>query len=497
MNELDLLRQFGLLTPADEQRAREQSVYASLGGLAQALMAPRQRGQSALAQFGQAALQGYQAGEQSFDQTLQSILRRTQLEDLLAKRKEQDAARKRQAQIQQLIPNLYRERMGQVPMTIPTETYEDVRTTTEGVVGQQLDLNRLRQIGMLGQQGMEYASKVAQFESSLQPKFKIEKRKTTSGAEELVKIFDNGDVEVLGKGVSDIKPIAFDDQTLGYISLRFPGQRYEDLSPDQKREVLSFQNAPNDKDAAAAVAESRKVAFETGQSIPVPKSRSDYLREVSAGVKPSTPASPTEPVKTPSIPASVASKPIGPKEVPLIESSGVSPKQKQELLLAKPKQVGAVEAVVNTNRRMQQTIKDILNNPGFEDSFGIGGSVISSIPGTDAARVKALLEQLGGTLFIDAITAMRNASTTGAAVGSVTEREGDKLQSSQAALKQAQKASDARKELERLLGILEFQEKGVVNAFERTYGAGEFRLMEQAPAAPPPGRKPLSNIFGG
>ena len=490
----------GLLSPTQMEQTQRNAQIQGLMALGNALMqagAPGRQRVSTLQGLGMAAPAYAQGRQQAFDQTLQDILRRTQVQDLLAKRREEEQRKARMQQIQSLTPALYQERMGQVPTTIPTETYEDVQTTTEGVVGLQLDPERLRRIGMIGQEGMDYASKVAQFESSLQPKFKIEKRKTASGSEELVKIFDNGDVEVLGKGVSDIKPIAFDDQTLGYISLRFPSQRYEDLSPDQKREVLSFQNAPNDKDAAAAVAESRKVAFETGQSIPVPKSRSDYLREISAGVKPSTPASPTEPAKAPSVPASVASKPIGPKEVPLIESSGVSPKQKQELLLVKPKQVGAVEAVVNTNRRMQQTIRDILNNPGFEDSFGIGGSVISSIPGTDAARVKALLEQLGGTLFIDAITAMRNASATGAAVGSVTEREGDKLQSSQAALKQAQKASDARKELERLLGILEFQEKGVVNAFERTYGAGEFRLMEQAPTAPPPGRKPLSNIFGG
>lgn len=100
MNELDLLRQFGLLTPADEQKAREQSIYASLGGLAQALMAPRQRGQSALAQFGQAALQGYQAGEQSFDQTLQGILKRTQLQDLLRQRQEQEMMKQRQSNIQ-------------------------------------------------------------------------------------------------------------------------------------------------------------------------------------------------------------------------------------------------------------------------------------------------------------------------------------------------------------------------------------------------------------
>lgn len=170
---------------------------------------------------------------------------------------------------------------------------------------------------------------------------------------------------------------------------------------------------------------------------------------------------------------------------------------KQDMALAKPKQMAAVESVVNTSRRMKQTINEILTNPGFDDAFGLSGTVISSIPGTDAARVKSLLEQLGGILFIDAITAMRNASATGAAVGSVTEKEGDKLQSSQAALKQAQKPADIRRELKKLLDMLEFQEQGVVNAFNRTYGAGEFNLMQPKPPEPPTGRKPLGNIFGG
>jgi hypothetical protein len=171
MNELDLLRQFGLLTPADEQKAREQSIYASLGGLAQALMAPRQRGQSALAQFGQAALQGYQAGEQSFDQTLQGILKRTQLQDLLRQRQEQEMAKRRQAQIQQMIPSLYRERMGQVPTILPGET-GDIETTVPGVVGRQLDPERLRMLGMLGPEGMQAATQLAQFERSMTPERK-------------------------------------------------------------------------------------------------------------------------------------------------------------------------------------------------------------------------------------------------------------------------------------------------------------------------------------
>jgi hypothetical protein len=490
----------GLLGPERYERTSQQANLQGLMNLGQSLIRAGQGGQggrvSTLAGLGMAAPAYMQGRQQAFDQTLQDILRQTQVQDLLRQRQEQEMAKRRQAQVQQMIPSLYRERMGQVPTTIPTETYEDVQTTVPGVVGVQLDPERLRMLGMLGPEGMQAATQLSQFQKALQPGFKIEKRKTVSGAEELVKIYDDGTVETIGKGVSDIKPISFDDQTQAYIKFRF-AKPFEQLNASEMREVIAFQNAPNAKDAAAAVAESQRVRFETGQGIPVPKSRDDFLREAQAGVKPSVPASPTEPPKLPTVPPSVSTKPIGPKEAPLIESSAVSPKQKQELTLAKPKQMSAVESVVNTSRRMQQTINEILKNPGFNDAFGLSGTVISSIPGTDAARVKSQLEQLSGNLFIDAITAMRNASATGAAVGSVTEKEGDKLQSSQAALKQAQKPADVRKELQKLLEMLKFQEQGVVNAFNRTYGAGEFNLMQPSPPEPPAGRKPLGDIFGG
>jgi hypothetical protein len=486
----------GLLSPAQMEQTESNARIQGLMALGNALMqagAPRGQRTSTFQGLGMAAPAYMQGRQQAFDQTLQDILRQTQVQDLLRQRNEQQAAKARQQKVQELLPNLYQQTTQKVGPVIPTETGEDFQSTQTSY---RLDPERLRMLGMLGPEGMQAASQLAQFQKALQPGFKIEKRKTVSGAEELVKIYDDGTVETIGKGVSDIKPISFDDQTQAYIKFRF-AKPFEQLNASEMQEVIAFQNAPNAKDAAAAVAESQRVRFETGQGIPVPKSRDDFLREAQAGVKPRIPASPTEPPKLPTVPPSVATKPISPKEAPLIESSAVSPKQKQELTLAKPKQMSAVESVVNTSRRMQQTINEILKNPGFNDAFGLSGTVISSIPGTDAARVKSQLEQLSGNLFIDAITAMRNASATGAAVGSVTEKEGDKLQSSQAALKQAQKPADVRKELQKLLEMLKFQEQGVVNAFNRTYGASEFNLMQPSPPEPPAGRKPLGDIFGG
>jgi hypothetical protein len=489
----------GLLSPAQMEQTERNARTQGLMALGNALMqagAPRAQRTSTLQGLGMAAPAYMQGRQQAFDQTLQDILRQTQVQDLLRQRQEQQAARTRMQKVQELAKKAFIPTMGEVQATIPTETYEDVQTTVPVVTGMQVNRELLPAFAALGQEGMQYATQLAQFQKALQPGFKIEKRKTVSGAEELVKIYDDGTVETIGKGVSDIKPISFDDQTQAYIKFRF-AKPFEQLNASEMQEVIAFQNAPNAKDAAAAVAESQRVRFETGQGIPVPKSRDDFLREAQAGVKPRIPASPTEPPKLPTVPASVATKPIGPKEAPLIESSAISPKMKQDMALAKPKQMAAVEGVVNTSRRMKQTINEILTNPGFDDAFGLSGTVISSIPGTDAARVKSLLDQLGGILFIDAINAMRNASATGSTLGSLTEKEGDKLQSSQAALKQAQKPADIRRELKKLLNMLEFQEQGVVNAFNRTYGAGEFNLVQPPPPEQPAGRKPLGDIFGG
>ena len=90
---------------------------------------------------------------------------------------------------------------------------------------------------------------------------------------------------------------------------------------------------------------------------------------------------------------------------------------------------------------------------------------------------------------------MRAASATGAAVGNATEKEGDKLQGSRAALMQAQKAEDARKELETLRDTLNFQRNLVTNAYERTYGRGTF--VQREPKKAPEQRKSLESIFGG
>lgn len=362
-----------------------------------------------------------------------------------------------------------------------------------------------------------------------QPDYKT--LKGVDGVEYLVQIPRAGTpslVNIPGLPVGGAGP-KFDAPTLGYIQFKYgKGKTFGDLTTDQQTDVLRFSQAPNDKEYAEVMEKLKRGEYEIpGFKANLPTSRSQMLTPPAPTVAPSAATTPVAPVapsatvspvapaetqvapvstdkttidKTSSLsgiklPITLVSTPMKDTDVPLINSQGISGKAKEELRLAQPQQTGAVEAVVNTNRQMRAVIDELLANPGLADAFGLGGETLSKFPGSNAARVRALLDRLGGNLFVDAITAMRNASKTGAAVGNATEKEGDKLQASRAALSQAQKASDAIKELTSLKSMLEQQESIVVNAYNRTYGKGSFQFVPVTPS--PSSRKPLDSIFGG
>jgi hypothetical protein len=338
--------------------------------------------------------------------------------------------------------------------------------------------------------------------------------KTPSGGEQLIQIPRTGTpTPVAIPGLSTAKPIDFDAPTQAFIDLKFGGRGFSELKPNEKAEVLQFQNAPNDEKKASLTVEAKKFKFESGQEVAIPRGRSEMIAPTTiTPIAPTAPAvtpnlvsaaEPTEPSRVPvassqlvQVPMTLVSKTMGDKEVPLVESAGVAPKQKQELILARPQTQSSVEYVVNTNRAMRSLISDILASSGLNDAFGLGGETLSKVPGSPAADVRGKLERLGGNLFIEAITALRNASKTGAGVGNATEKEGDKLERSKANLQQFQTAKAARTELERLLKSLEETETNVLNAYERTYGRGSFQFSPVQTQESKAKRPPLSNIFG-
>ena len=273
--------------------------------------------------------------------------------------------------------------------------------------------------------------------------------KTEGGGEVLYQIPRGGGAPsvVPLTGIPTGRRIDFDAQTQAFIDFKF-GKPFTELNPEQKLEVVRFQNAPNADKEATLKLEAEKFQFESGRTVPLPPGRGSMLTIPSAPpAAPSAapPAAPAAPRTTPSptsaapseeptiittpgtalrVPMTLVSRTMGPNDVALINSPQISPKQKTELEAARPATQGSVEYVINTNRDMRNLISQILANPGLKDAFGFGGETLSKIPGSPAADVRASLERLGGQMFIDAITALRNASKTGAGVGNATEQIG-------------------------------------------------------------------------
>jgi hypothetical protein len=289
--------------------------------------------------------------------------------------------------------------------------------------------------------------------------------------------------------------ITLDAPTQAFMQSRFGTTDFTKLNPEQQNVVQIFKNAPSGTDAEKLRVEGLKAQDEFGIPVAPLITREQLLQGVTPPTGTTTPQQ-TQTSAPITLPPDVASAPLKPNEVPLIQSTVLTAKQKRDLELSRPTTMGSVEYVVNTNRQMRDTVKEILNSPGFEDAFGLGGETKSKVPGSPAANVRSRLEQLKGNLFVEAITAMRNASKTGAAVGAASDSEGNKLEASRAAIQQFQSAESARKELTRLLRQLEDAEGSVVNAYKRTYGDAKFNF---APPAPPSGtnREPLNSIFGG
>lgn len=85
---------------------------------------------------------------------------------------------------------------------------------------------------------------------------------------------------------------------------------------------------------------------------------------------------------------------------------------------------------------IDRTLGKITTMPGR--TTGVGGQVLSGIPGTEAHNVSKLLDTIKANAGFDQLNKMRQSSPTGGALGNVTERELALLQSTIGNLEQTQ-----------------------------------------------------------
>lgn len=269
-----------------------------------------------------------------------------------------------------------------------------------------------------------------------------------------------------------------------------------------------YSQLPTSADAAKIEADRAKITYDTGIKFGGPlQTKETYFRGQPTGSaqgQPSGNLAGTQqgtPTGKPSTGFKQPEKEVK-TGVPLIESSAIAPKNKEQLLIEQPKATEATEYALNTTRNIRNAARRLLDNPNFKEAFGKDGVLKSYIPNTEAASAAAELETLKNQLFLQGITEMRNASQTGAAVGNVTEKEGSRFENLKASLQQKKKFSDIVSELERLDKEMETTEKRVSNSYNRTYRPAEFiiePLYERGSYKAPASSRdvPLNSPVGG
>jgi hypothetical protein len=159
------------------------------------------------------------------------------------------------------------------------------------------------------------------------------------------------------------------------------------------------------------------------------------------------------------------------------------PKEIQKREAALPQARQSVKTISNTMSVIGQTVDSLLANPdGIDGITGLVYGVTPAITGP-ARKAKAELEQLKNLAFIQGITELRAASKTGAAVGNVTNREGDRFENLKASLDRSQSKEDLIAALKKLKTQAELTSQFTTEAFDDTYS-----YKSAAPAAPAAGQ---------
>lgn len=165
-------------------------------------------------------------------------------------------------------------------------------------------------------------------------------------------------------------------------------------------------------------------------------------------------------------PAAAAAPSTGPR--PIIEQ--VTPKERQDMLKAKPQEEAGATTFLQKMDNIKNTAAELREHRGVDSITGKTDqySFMDLRPQTRAAR--GLQNKLVAQVGIQALQEMRNASKTGGAVGNVTEKEWPILQQSIAALDGAQSPSDYKIALQNLENQIQTSMDRVHKAYEQTYG---------------------------
>ena len=156
---------------------------------------------------------------------------------------------------------------------------------------------------------------------------------------------------------------------------------------------------------------------------------------------------------------------------PKLSATGVA---EQKLQLGLPQAKLRVESMGQNLDRLDAALNALHDDKGVTN---ITGTIMGRTPNitNTATGAQAQLNSIKSQIFQSSLQAMREASKTGGAVGNVSDKEGDKLERTIAALDQAQGTPDFKKQLKKAVDQVR-QSKALIDvAFQEQYGGVQGR----------------------
>lgn len=161
---------------------------------------------------------------------------------------------------------------------------------------------------------------------------------------------------------------------------------------------------------------------------------------------------------------------------------GLTPRERQNREAKLPAARAAISAFESKADKLASQIEELLKHPGLNQITGLLGGRIVGI--TDAGRrAEALYKSIVAQGGFSELQAMRDASTTGGALGNVSNQEGQYLRDAFGVLQRTQSTEDLQRGLRDALNTLRSAKTRTREAFDDTYAYREGATPSAAPAS--------------
>ena len=172
-------------------------------------------------------------------------------------------------------------------------------------------------------------------------------------------------------------------------------------------------------------------------------------------------------------PQTVLTKDLSPEQQPEVKAAQTAAIEKAKSNVDKDVNRPKVENALTSQKQKVEMLDDLIDGAKKEASIfttGMGGSVLSGVPGTPAYDLEKQLSTIKANIGFDRLQEMRDNSKTGGALGQVSEMENKLLQSVWGNLEQSQSKEQFIKNLDRVKKQVRASWDRVNRAYEQDYG---------------------------